>query len=156
VASRVEQGTWREALMRSAPDGSLAHSVLTALGDFLRTDVDLLLRDVHERTITGRLADHLRGQLPEWNVDCEYNRDGHHVKRANGRIVVPDIIVHRRGTRDNLLVIEVKKSNTAEPDDKDLGKLAEFKTCHLGYRNALFLKLNVGPRAPGVQRVQWV
>jgi hypothetical protein len=156
VASRVEQGTWREALMRSAPDGSLAHSVLTALGDFLRTDVDLLLRDVHERTITGRLADHLRGQLPEWNVDCEYNRDGHHVKRANGRIVVPDIIVHRRGTRDNLLVIEVKKSNTAEPDDEDLGKLAEFKTCHLGYRNALFVKLGVDPRAPDVQRVQWV
>jgi hypothetical protein len=81
VASSVEQETWREALMRSAPDGSLAHSVLTALGDFLRTDVDLLIRNVHERTITGRLADHLRGQLPGWDVDCEYNRDGHHVKR---------------------------------------------------------------------------
>jgi hypothetical protein len=156
VASRVERETWREALVRSAPDGSLARSVLTALGDFLRTDGDLLISDVNERTITGRLADHLRGQLPGWNADCEYNRDDHNVKRANGRIVMPDIIVHRRGTPDDLLVIEVKKSNTAESDDEDLGKLEEFKTCHLGYRNALFLKLSIGPQAPGVQRVRWV
>jgi hypothetical protein len=86
------------------------------------------------------------------DVDCEYNRDGHSVKQANGRIVVPDIIVHRRGTPNNLLVIEVKKSNTEE----DLAKLKEFKTCHLGYRNALFLKVSVNTRKPDVQRAQWV
>ena len=156
MASKVEQETWREALVCGAPDGSLAHAVLTALGNFLRTDSDLLIRNVNERTITSRLADHLRGQLPGWDVDCEYNRDGHYVKRANGRMVVPDIIVHRRGTPDNLLVIEVKKSNTAVPDDEDLGKLEEFKTCHLRYCHALFLKLSVGRRAPDVQRVHWV
>ena len=156
MASKFEQGTWHEALMRGAPDGSLTDSIFTALADFLRTDADLLIRNVNERTITSRLADHLRGQLPGWDVDCEYNRDGHHVKRANGRMVVPDIMVHRQGTPDNLLVIEVKKSNTAVPDDEDLGKLEEFKTCHLRYRHALFLKLSVGPRAPHVQRVHWV
>jgi hypothetical protein len=45
-------------------------------------------------------------------VDPEYNRDGHEVKRSDGVIVVPDVIVHHRGTSDNLLVIEVKKSTT--------------------------------------------
>jgi hypothetical protein len=54
VASSVEQETWREALVRSPPDGSLAHSVLTALGDFLRNNVDLLIRGELTRELISR------------------------------------------------------------------------------------------------------
>lgn len=156
MLSGPDQLSWREQLLRTASDAALAHAVLTALESFLRSDAELLIHDVNERTITGSLADHLKPQFPGWNVDCEYNRDGHEVKRANSRIVVPDIIVHRRGTPDNLLVIEVKKSNTTEPDCEDLARLEKFKACHLGYRNALFLKLRVKPQAPEVQLVRWV
>lgn len=156
MATGTEQLTWRDELVRTASDGALAQAVLAALESFLNRDTELLVRDVNERTITGWLAEHLRPHFPSWEVDCEYNRDGHEVKRTNGQIVVPDVIVHRRGTPDNLLVIEVKKSNTTEPDDEVLTKLQDFKASHLAYRNALFLKLSVRPQAPDVQRVQWV
>ena len=70
--------------------------------------------------------------------------------------MVPDVIVHHRGTPDNLLVIELKKSTTRESDDKDLAKLLGFRSSHLQYQNALFVKLIVGAQGPGVGRVQWV
>lgn len=152
----TEQNAWEDALLRSAPDVSLACKVLGALQNLFRDDIELLIRDVNERTITGKLADHLRPRFPGWDVDCEYNRDDHEVKKVDGRVVVPDIIVHRRGTPENLLVIEVKKSNTDEPDEEDLEKLVAFRTSHLSYRSALFVKLIVESCAPGVQRLQWV
>ncbi len=86
-------------------------------------------------------------QIPlGWEVECEYNRDGHSVKKADGVIVVPDKI-HNRGTPDNLLVIEVKKSNSRVHDQHDLHKLAAFRQSHLQYRHGLFLKFVVGRRA---------
>lgn len=156
VNNQIQSQTWSEPLLRDAPDASLARKICEALHSLLRADIELLIRDVNEKTITGRLADYLQLQFPEWNVDCEYNRDGHDVKKIDGRIVVPDIVVHQRGGTDNLLVIEVKKSNSKEPDVEDLEKLKQFKTSRLGYRNALFIKFSIGHRAPGVQRTHWV
>jgi len=156
VRSGAEQNAWEEAFLHGAPDAPLARKVLGALQDLVQVDVELLIRDVNERTITGRFADHLRPRFPHWDVDCEYNRDDHRVKKVDGRIVVPDIIVHRRGTPENFLVVEVKKSNTDEPDEEDLEKLRIFKNSHLGYLYALFVKLIVGSQGPGVQKFQWV
>ncbi len=62
---------------------------------------------------------------------------------TDARTVSPDIIVHHRGTPDNLLVIEVKKSRNREPDNRDEQKLKAFKE-ELHYRYALFLRLNTG------------
>jgi hypothetical protein len=55
-------------------------------------------------------------------VDCEYNRNGDHPKAldclenkrtllsdSDATTVYPDIIVHRRTRRENLLVIEAKR-----------------------------------------------
>ena len=148
--------SWKDILVRSAVDVPLAREVCAALQDLLVQDAGLLVRNVHERAITARLADHLRPRFPGWDVDPEYNRDGHEIKKANGDIVVPDVIVHHRGTPDNLLVIEAKKSDTREADEEVLKKLATFKSCHLQYRHALFIKLIVGTGGPGVERLQWV
>jgi hypothetical protein len=147
---------WKNALLTNAPDAALAVLVIEAIQQLFDRDAELLIRDIHERTITGRLADHLRPQFPEWDVDCEYNRDGHEIKRVDGRIVVPDIIVHHRGTPDNLLVVEVKKSNTRLPDEEDITKLHSYRESHLRYKHGLFLKLLVGEDAPNVSTVHWV
>ena len=147
---------WADALLESAADKTIAEKVGRAVQQLLEMDAELLIRDVHERTITGRLADHLRPHFPEWDVDCEYNRDDHGIKRVDGNIVVPDIIVHHRGTPDNLLVIEVKKSNTRAPDEEDIAKLHSYRESHLRYQNGLFLKLLVGENAPDVSTVYWV
>jgi hypothetical protein len=147
---------WKNSLLENAPDVALATLVVKALQQLFDKDAELLIRDIHERTITGRLADHLRPHFPEWNVDCEYNRDGHEIKKVDGNIVVPDIIVHHRGTPDNLLVIEVKKSNTRAADEEDIAKLHSYRESHLRYQHGLFLKLLVGENGPDVSTVYWV
>jgi hypothetical protein len=146
---------WKTLLISSAPDAVLGEEIATAIEQLFASDAALLIRDVHERTIAARLADHLRPRFSEWHVDCEYNRDGHEIKKVDGIIVVPDIIIHRRGTTENLLVIEVKKSNTRVPDEQDIEKIHGFRESHLRYQYAIFLKLIVGEDAPGVERIYW-
>lgn len=111
--------------------------VIAAIARFYRHDPELLDVDVNERTITHKLAEYLQDEFPEWHVDCEYNRLGTDVKRLSlisevvtpfdteAKTVFPDIIIHRRRTDANLVVIEVKKSGGGE-ETKDLEKLRAF------------------------------
>jgi hypothetical protein len=138
-----------------------------ALKDLRDRDFFLFIANVNERSITHRLAMYLQQYLPDWDVDCEYNRDRHNRKemdiRSRGdapdddtdaRTVFPDIIVHLRGTTDNLLVIEVKKSTSAEGADFDVYKLQEFRR-QLGYRHALFIEFLIGHEADFAQ-CDWI
>lgn len=147
---------WQTHVLDNSPNQGLGECIVRAIERFFAADSLLLVNNLNERTITGQFAVHLRPEFNRWDVDCEYNRDGHLVKKANGEIVVPDIIVHHRGTADNLLVIEVKKSNSRVRDEEDLSKLGNFLNSDLQYRHGLFLKFAVGKRAPGLTRVQWV
>ncbi len=137
---------------------SIGQRVHKAIERFALYDSELLSIDCNERSITHRLAMYLQDEFEGWDVDCEYNRDHHspdHVKRlyslieqistsdTDAKTVFPDIIVHHRGTSENLLVIEVKKSRNPEPDKRDKQKLQALKE-ELGYRYALFLRFNAG------------
>ena len=119
----------------------------------IEKDGHLLKVDANKRSITHRLAIYLEAVFPEYDIDCEYNRDGFNSKRligykkkidsddTNGVTVFPDIIIHRRGKRDNFIVIEAKKlSNT---DDSDKEKLDIYKS-ELLYKYAYFVKFPVG------------
>ena len=102
--------------------------VLEALNMLYARDASLLENDAAEWSIAHRLAVYLEQQLPGWNVDCEYNRQGpdqETKKRTAGTLVRPDIIVHhrRRIEREhNLLAIELKKAASAS----DSGKAREY------------------------------
>lgn len=132
---------------------------------FMTEESELLVNNCAEQAITHRLAVLLERYFDEWDIDCEYNRNQDEVKRlmyaissehqATEKDVVPDIIVHKRMTENNLLVIEVKKSTNSEPDEKDLAKLCAFKE-QLGYQNALFIRFLVGSDTPDIQRMVWV
>jgi hypothetical protein len=111
---------------------------------------ELYAADGNERSITHHLAIYLQQEFDCWNVDVEYNRDDHDIKRLRdlrdvpSDAVYPDIIVHRRGTNyDNFLVIEVKKRDGGHGLDE--GKLVEFTKPltedGLGYRWGLHLIL---------------
>lgn len=102
----------------------------------------------------------------DWDVDCEYNRDGVNPKRieqvalypepddTEAKTVFPDIVSHKRGTKNNYLVIELKKSsNTADRAD-DYKKLIGYKR-DLGYEYAVFIELGVGNKF-GVRIVDWI
>ena len=90
------------------------------------------------------MAEHLQKLFPDYNVDCEYNRVGNgdpkrlDLLRANDPdcphdcdqcpnnkcVIFPDIIVHHRGTEDNLLVIEAKTAWNRRDLTRDFKKLA--------------------------------
>ena len=132
----------------------------------LRRDIDLLRLDVNERAITHRLAMYLQEEFSEWDVDCEYNRDHDQVKRirfpeggcrpddTNAKTVFPDVIVHRRNTDQNLLVIEVKKDSNTEGDAYDLEKLRAFRS-ELAYCFAAFVRFRTR-RDSGAEAIRWL
>ncbi len=80
-----------------------------AIERFLQNDLGLLYDDVHERTISSKIAMYLQPHFNGYNVDPEYNREGHRIKTLNGEKIYPDIIVHIRNKKVNLLIMEIKK-----------------------------------------------
>ncbi len=135
--------------------------VKCSLQKLRRLDKHLLEINVNERTITHKLAEYLKELVPEFNVDCEYNRFEHNeiddlVKRLDlpqknvswddteAKTVFPDIIVHKRGSQDfNLLVIEVKKFPSSISGKVDRNKLKAFTKDPYNYKFGLFLKINL-------------
>jgi hypothetical protein len=123
---------------------------------FIVDELDLLEVDPSEQAIANRLARKLETVSKDWNVDCEYNRDMHSIKRLKyalsehgdieDRKVVPDIIVHRRKSDKNLLAVEIKKTSNREDRFKDRSKLKAFRE-QLGYRYTLFIDFRTGKNA---------
>lgn len=139
-----------------------------ALAAFHAAEMHLLRADASERSMTHRLALHLTPLFPDFDVDCEYNRDGFDVKRlalherpvqdddTEAVTVFPDIVVHRRGDNDaNLLVIEVKKARSAVNAEYDMLKLQAFKR-DLKYRYAVHLTLGLDCNGTPVTQVTWL
>ena len=141
----------------------LDHRVSKAIDRLLEKDDYLLRHDANERSITHRLACYLQEKFPEYDVDCEYNKDCESEdgikklsteRRKNGS-VYPDIIVHKRGTNSkNLLVIEAKKTNGGNGNSdrkKLLGYLTKYK-----YKYALFLKFKTGDGNADLEECVWM
>ena len=101
-----------------------------ALNNLIKNETFLLDNDASEWSISHRLAIYIEQEIPGWNVDCEYNRQGKGKEPKTNRTkdnVRPDIVLHHRGRAScdhNMLVIEVKKNRI----DKDAGKACEY-TC---------------------------
>ena len=134
------------------PEEEIRKRASIALGVFQKNNSFLLKSDVHERSIAHKLAEYLQEQFPDWNVDCEYNRKGIETKKLEGieeckehrksDIIYPDIIVHERNTKHNLLVIELKKN---DPKFQcDIRKLELFTDTKgkFGYTLGLFIQFD--------------
>lgn len=99
----------------------------TAIRILWSRDADLLSRRAQEEAIAHRLAIYLELFFPTMHVDCEYNRDGDDPKRV-GHLRRPDIIIHRRGTLDNLLAVELKCDQADGQGRKDdIAKLRSLR-----------------------------
>lgn len=143
-------------------------AVFAALQRLLTDDAHLLIVDANERSISHRFGMHLQAELPGFHVDCEYNRTGVDPKRINylclntdihdteGRTVFPDVIAHIRGSDQNYLVVEFKKSNSNVDCEFDFKKLRGYMgDRRLNYEYALFIVLAVEGHA-GISHAQWV
>lgn len=128
-------------------------NIKSLIDEFVEEQAQLLRNDSSEQAISHQLAMKFAIHFPGWHVDCEYNRRMEDVKRliyaispsgnACERNVVPDMIIHRRMTNENLLAVEIKKSTNQESSFKDLAKLAAFRE-QLGYQNSLFIRFLTG------------
>lgn len=144
--------------------------IKNAIQKLIDLDGALLEIDANERTITHRLAIYIEELFPdEWDVDCEYNRLFDDTKKIatskkifhstdmnttvmdeHAKTVFPDIIVHKRNTPENFVVIEVKKTTNRTPDEIDLGKLQAYKD-QLGYAYAIFIRFRTGTKEIGIE-----
>jgi hypothetical protein len=141
--------------------------VICALENLFKHDDHLFSVDANERSISHCLANYIQEGLPTWDVDCEYNRNGHEPKVTNlpventttddehARTVFPDIIVHRRGTRSNLLAVEIKKSTSSISTQRDEQKLESYCRAPLLYKHALLLKLRTDQRQAERRTLKW-
>lgn len=161
----------REILMVRDPGAAIAQ----ALDTLLAQDRHLFEIDANERSLTHRFGLYLQHALRDWHVDCEYNRNREDPKRylpllhfmrrldvlgdvsdTEGKTAFPDVIAHHRGTAENLLVMEFKKTSSRVSDDVDFEKLRAYKSySRLQYRFAIFIELEVSGE-PGVSRAVWV
>lgn len=133
-------------------DEDIKEKVEKAIQTLLKHDLFLLEIGVHERSVSHRLACYLQKEFQDYNVDLEYNRMNDAMKVLDGirecseqrtkDIIYPDIIVHKRGKKDNLLVVEMKTSSISEKSKIcDIRKL-ELLTSHgnFDYKLGLFIE----------------
>ena len=150
-------------LERLGEDEAVAEPLQASIQELLDRDDFLLRNNVNERTISHRLAMYMQEHFPNWDVDCEYNRNHDDPKRipapkriesddVDAKTVFPDIIVHHRNTDENLLVLEIKKSSNPESSAEDLDKLSRIKKA-FGYKHALFIRFRVGYMRTGVAEI---
>lgn len=148
----------------------IKEKVDTAVNLFLKRDFFLIKNDVNERSISHKLAEYLQQQFPKFSVDCEYNRmedrnmDPKFITKqlnfdiedlnsndTTAKTVYPDIIIHCRGTSNNLLVVEVKKRINRSTKNFDFKKLKAFTEKFLRYKFGLYIEFNTN----GVAEKQW-
>ncbi|WP_141502175.1 hypothetical protein [Paenibacillus luteus] len=139
----------------------IQNRLTNALRRLYHFDKEIIANHSNERSICHRLAVHLGVVFYEWDVDVEYNRNLGDRKTfsldimsmlndiskedllTGRRSVYPDIIVHKRGTNQNLIAIEVKKSTSSQrldafDQEKIKGYVLEES---LQYQFGAFIKL---------------
>jgi hypothetical protein len=114
----------------------------TAIALFKEKDPDLLSFDrtsLPERPVSHRLGFYMDSLFKGYNVDCEYNKRLQGAKKKWKAPIIPDILVHRRKTdNNNLLVVEVKagtrisKSKSIQGRIKNDFEKLEFLTSQEG------------------------
>lgn len=138
-----------------------------ALDRLIAEQPALLELNVTERALSHHLAQCISFLVPVgYDVDVEYNRHFADTKRLNlpprkavdrelrATTVFPDILVHRRNTdKDNLLVLEMKKPG--EDLEYDERKLRAFRE-ELGYPHTAHVILGRNGNGEIVREVKWV
>ncbi|MFZ2411553.1 MAG: hypothetical protein WAW23_08285 [Candidatus Methanoperedens sp.] len=121
----------------------IKEKILEALRLFINKDKQKLLQvDIYEPTISHRIAVYLEGLFPDYDIDCEYNKNLHGEKKdVNGKKIRPDIIIHKRlNDTDNCVIIEIKKNGKNSKLAKiDIQKLKDMMIGTLNYDLGVFV-----------------
>lgn len=146
-------------MLSDCPSPNIGFAVLDALTKLFEKDIRLLELDASEKSTAAKIAQYLQPHFADMHIDVEYNRMGDAPKKVSWsgkpEEVYPDIIVHQRGNKTNILAIELKKNSNRERKNKDILKLRAYRN-ELGYQYALFLRLGVKAGAGIVSECEWV
>ncbi|MBP2045304.1 hypothetical protein [Methanobacterium aggregans] len=143
--------------------------VKNAINKLFEKDFYLLKANANERSISHKLALYIQEEFEEFDVldvDCEYNRDKlHNPKKIkdwrsrcikdikpddeDAKTVFPDIIIHQRdSSKNNLLVLEIKKSSNSDTGKCDREKIKNFiNDPGLHYELGVFINFGVKNKA---------
>jgi len=141
----------------------IKETVRDAIATLKDKDDFLFRNDISEWAISHKIAVYLNDRFPRLDVDCEYNgyaksdknkkyimilrgrieelgklKDSDKDEQLLKRLVYPDIIVHKRGKEQNLLIIEIKKEKNKD-SDFDREKIRRYTSPK--YENDLNYKL---------------
>jgi len=149
TADMVEVDLYREGSVVA-----LLRKITTAIERCISTNRRLITIGCHEVSISGKIMCELSEVFSTWDVDMEYNRSGADMKRGNGALIRPDIIIHRRGEVDgpcNLAVIEVKKGDDVR-HQSDINRLVDMTKSResggeFSYLIGVFLKISENGKA---------
>ena len=145
----------------------LKQIILVALKNFLHKDNLLLELGVREEAVSHRVAFYLEQAFEQKKydlsfdsetieslvVDCEYDKHRDTKKILNGLIgkyprktteeVRPDIVLHKRNSDINLVVIEIKKKKS---DNKQYAKdkVLAFVESSYKYKLGIYIEFNTG------------
>ena len=151
----------------------ILENIETAIEKLLAGEIDTLRRGLNELNVSTHLAFYLKPIFLQYDVDPEYNRDidkpndrkaldiarnriievGKKTNQNDNYKLSPDIIIHKRGTNENnLVVIEVKKDiHSKDLKEFDLIKLEHLTIDHLGnhynYKIGIAIVLGTGNSA---------
>ena len=99
---------------------------------------------VDEMAISHKLAEYLQDEFQDWNVDCEYNRDMDKVKYLDGtKRFIPDIVIHKRSTNKNLIIVEVKKEGGEKNNEENRLKEATDGKGTYNYKLGVYIYFHV-------------
>lgn len=150
-----------------------------AIAELLVNEKSILKRKLNERILSNHLSNYLAPHFRNLNVDAEYNGDidkpndrkaldiaadrmkeiGYKINAKNNYKLIPDIIIHKRGTnKKNLVVIEVKKDVSPDNDKNyDLIKLEHLTIDYLGnhynYKLGIAITFGTGKNAGGSHKI---
>ncbi len=117
--------------------------VRCAINKFKKFDWNYLSnKNVYEVTLSHRIAVYLENKFDGYSVDCEYNKSVNDYKIILKRIKIrPDIIIHKRGTSENLCIIEIKKASKSSKKGKnEIERIKNIiKTTELNYKIGIFI-----------------
>jgi hypothetical protein len=160
-----------QGVKRSMKAEEVRERVEVAIAALMKPDRYLLENNLGERCIAGRLAIYLQQTFSDLSVDVEYNRDGiapktldlpencaDYKNESGEALVVPDVIVHRRGPGGpNILVIEIKKStNPNRHGMRDRERVRAFRA-QLRYEFGALIMCETRPgRKPDLSVSEWI
>ena len=88
-----------------------------------------------EENLVSHLSRHLDEFFLGWDVDSEVEKNNERQR--------PDIIVHKRGTDNNLFAIEVKKNDNLNAIKEDIKKLEDVMLEDYHYEDTIFIGFDI-------------